>query len=77
MNLDDRLITEPNSAITGATPIAVNELDLSQPYNQSSQGCESPGLSRGLVEYLSLGGKVSAKVTILIYVLSFLHSYVS
>lgn len=74
IDFDDQLTTEPNSAVVGATPIPVDELDLSQSYNQPTQDSESPGLSRGLVEYLSLGGKVSANVTILIYNLSFIHN---
>ena len=73
IDFDDQLTTEPNSAVIGATPIAVNELDLSQSYNQPTQGSESPGLSRGLVEYLSLSEKVSANATILTYILSFIH----
>lgn len=73
IDFDDRFPTEPNSAAIGASPIAVNELDLSQSYNQPTQDSASPGLSRGLVEYLSLSGKVSAKATILTYMLSFIH----
>ena len=74
IDFDDRLITEPNSVVVGATPIALNELDLSQSYNQPTQDSESPGLPRGLVEYFSPGGKVSAKATILTHILSFIHN---
>lgn len=66
MDFADQLTTEPNSAVIGATPIAVNELDLSQSYNQPTQGSESSGLSRGLIEYLNLSEKVSTNATILV-----------
>ena len=66
MDFDDQLTTEPTSAVVGATPIAVSELDLSQSYNQPAQGSESSGLSRGLIEYLNLSEKVSAHATILV-----------
>lgn len=69
IDFDDRLITEPSSAVIGATPIALNELDPSQLYNQSTQDSESPGLPRFLVEYLSPGGKVSANATILTHII--------
>ena len=66
MDFDDQLNTEPTSAVVGATPIAVNELDLSQSYNQPTQCSEPSGLSRGLIEYLHLSEKVSANATILV-----------
>ena len=75
IDFDDRFITEPTNVVTGATPIALNELDLSQSYNQPTQDSESPGRSRGLVEYLSPSGKVSAKATILTHISSFIHNF--
>ena len=66
LDFDDQLTTLPTSAVNGATPIAVNDLDLSQSYNQPIQGSESSGLSRGLIEYLNLIEKVSANATILV-----------
>ena len=77
IDFDDRLITEPTSAVTGGTPIAVNELDLSQPYTQPTQDSELPGLPRGLAEYLSPSGKVSANATFLIHISSFIQNSAS
>ncbi|RQM04530.1 hypothetical protein DH86_00004444 [Scytalidium sp. 3C] len=57
LDFDDQLTTLPTSAVKGATPIAVNDLDLSQSYNQPIQGSESSGLSRELIEYLTLSEK--------------------
>ena len=75
IDFNDRFITEPTSAVLGATPIALNELDLSQSYYQLNQDLESPGLPRGLAEYFSLGGKVSANATILTHISSFIQSF--
>lgn len=72
IDFDDRLINEPSSTAIGATPMSLNELDLSQSYNQATQESESPGLPRGLVEYLSPGSKVSANAIILTHILSFI-----
>lgn len=66
LDFDDQLTTLPTSAVKGATPIAVNDLDLSQSYNQPIQGSESSGLSRELIEYLTLSEKVRANATILV-----------
>ena len=74
MDFGDRSITEPISAV-GATPIGLNELDLSQPYCQPNQGLESPGLPRSLVEYSINDGKVSANATILTHISSLIHSF--
>jgi hypothetical protein len=65
-DFDDQLTTRPTSAIKGATPIGVNDLDLFQSYNQPRQGSESSSLSRGMIEYLNLIEKVSADATILV-----------
>ena len=73
MDFDDQIISEPNSAVVGATPIAVHELDLSPSYNQPTQGSESSGLPRGLIEYLNLSEKVSANATILEKTVSINH----
>lgn len=75
IDFDDRLINEPSSAANGATPMSLNELDLSQSYNQATQESESPGLPRGLVEYLSPGSKVSANAIILTHILSFIPNF--
>ena len=66
LDLDLAFTSEPNSASTGATSSALGELDLFQLYNQSTQGCGSAGVSRDLIEYLSLGEKVSTNATILV-----------
>ena len=66
MDFEDQLTAEPTSAVVGATPTAVNELDLSQSYNQPIQCSEPSGLSRGLIEYLHLSEKVSASAAILV-----------
>lgn len=78
IDLDDPSTTLPNSAVTDATPMALNELDLSgvdanpiavrdldlaQSYKQPTQDSESPGLSSGLIEFLRLSEKVSANAT--------------
>ena len=64
-DFDDQLTTEPNTTFISAASIAVNELDLSQSYNHPTLGSESAGLSRNLIEYLSLSEKVSSNPTIL------------
>ncbi|MCJ1279780.1 hypothetical protein MMC21_007604 [Puttea exsequens] len=56
-DFDDQLTTEPNTTFISAASIAVNELDLSQSYNHPTLGSESAGLSRNLIEYLSLSEK--------------------
>ena len=65
LDFDLPFTTAPNSASTGGTSAALSELDLSQLYTQSTQGCDSAGISRELIEYLSLGEKVSTDATIL------------
>lgn len=68
LDFDLPFATEPDSgASTGATSTALSELDLSQLYNQPTRGCDSAGVSRELIEYLSLGEKVSTDATILAY----------
>jgi hypothetical protein len=64
LDFDDQFTTLPTSAVKGATPIAVHNLDLSPSYNEPIQGSESLGLSRGMIEYLNLSEKVSANTTI-------------
>lgn len=56
---------EHSSASTVASSTALNELDLSQFYNQPTQGFDSAGCSRELIEYLSLSEKVSTDATFL------------
>lgn len=63
LDFDLPFTTEPNSASTGGTSAALSELDLSQLYNQSTQDCDSAGVSRELIDYLSLGEKVSTDAT--------------
>ena len=75
IDFDDRLITEPTRAVIGATPTALNELDMSQSYYQLNQDLESPVLPRRLVEYLSPGGKVSANTTILTHISLLIYSF--
>lgn len=64
LDFDLAFTSEPNSASTGATSSTLGELDLFQLYNLSTQGCDSAGVSRDLIEYLSLGEKVSTNATI-------------
>ena len=56
---------EPDTASTSASSSALSELDLSQLYNQSTQGFDSAGVSRDIIDYLSLGEKVSTNTIIL------------
>lgn len=73
LDFDDRLITEPSSTGIGATPVALNELDPSQSYSQSTHDSESPTLPRGLADYLSPGGKVSGNAIILTQIYYYLY----
>ena len=66
LDFDLPFTSEPHSASTGASSSALDELDLFQLYNQSTQGCDSAEVSRDLIEYLSLGEKVSTNATILV-----------
>ena len=64
LDVDLPLTAEPDDA-TGAARSALSELDLSPLCNQSTQGCDSVGVSRDLIDYLSLGEKVRTDATIL------------
>ena len=64
VDFDLPFTAEPGSASIDATSSALSELDLSQLYNHSIQGCDAAEISRDLIEYLSLGQKVSTDVTI-------------
>ena len=75
IDFGDRSIAEPTSAVIGAAPIALDELDLSQSYCQTNQDLESPGLPRGLVEYPSNDSRVSANATILTHISSLIYSF--
>lgn len=50
---------EHTSASTDTSSAALTELDISQSYNQPTQGSDSTGCSEELIEYLSLSEKVS------------------
>lgn len=56
---------EHSSASTVASSMALNEVNMSQFYNQPTQGLDSAGCSRDLIEYLSLSEKVSTDAAFL------------
>lgn len=57
--VDDQSLAEPVGALTETCLTSFNELDMSQMYNQQTQSFESTGGSREMIEFLSLGDKVS------------------
>ena len=65
LDFDLPFTTEPDGASAGAYSSALSELDLSQLYDRSTRGCDSAGISREMIEYLSLGEKVSTDARIL------------
>lgn len=58
-DFDIPFTAEHTSASTGTSSTPLTELDVSQFYNRPTQGFDSAGCSRELIEYLSLGEKVS------------------
>lgn len=62
-DFDIPLTSEPHSASIGTVSTAWSELDLSQVYNQATQGSDATEISRELIDYLSLSGKVSTNAT--------------
>ena len=77
LDFDIPFTSEPHSASTGASSSALDELDLFQLYNQSTQGCDSAEVSRDLIEYLSLGEKVSANTQSWSQIVNFTDTYAS
>ena len=61
-NVDDQLLAEPMSASTETCSTAISELDMSQFFNQQTQSFESTDGSGELLEFLSLGEKVSTRL---------------
>lgn len=58
-DFDIPFTAQHTSASTGASSTPLTELDTSQFYNRPTQGFDSAGFSRELVEYLSFSEKVS------------------
>lgn len=64
-DFDIPFTAQHTSASTGPSPSPLTELDTSQFYNRPTQGFDSAGYSRELVEYLSFSEKVSTGAAIL------------
>ena len=60
--VDDQFFAEPISASTETCSTAFTELDLSQFYNQQTEGFDPTGDSGELFEFLSLRDKVSTEL---------------
>ena len=61
-SVDDQFFAEPISASTETCSTAFNELDMSQVYNQESEGFDTTRESEELFEFLSLREKVSTAI---------------
>ena len=64
-NFDTPFTAEQTTASTGASSTTLTELDMSQIYIPPTQGFDSGGCPRELLDYLSLGEKVSTDAAFL------------